>query len=337
MRHLLVLLVVGGLMLAATAVAGEPTTPQQVAAAAARKVVKIYGAGGVQGLEGYQSGIIISPDGRIATALSTVLDSDGLDCVLDDGRRFEARLVGVDPRRELAVLAIEAVDLPAFTPREERVTAGTRVLAISNLFGVAVGDERASVQRGVVAAVVPLEARRGAADAPYTGAVYVLDCTTNNPGSPGGAVVDSQGRLLGILGKELRATASGIWLNYALPADELALGCAEILAGTAGSPPATSATPLDLRSLGLVLVPDLLARTPPFVESVVPGSAAAQAGLRPDDLVIAVGSRAVASCDAVQRAVGGVPEGDAVRLSLIRAGVIVECDLGPRPAEVKRP
>ena len=337
MRHLLVLLVVGGLMLAATAVAGEPTTPQQVAAAAARKVVKIYGAGGVQGLEGYQSGIIISPDGRIATALSTVLDSDGLDCVLDDGRRFEARLVGVDPRRELAVLAIEAVDLPAFTPREERVTAGTRVLAISNLFGVAVGDERASVQRGVVAAVVPLEARRGAADAPYTGAVYVLDCTTNNPGSPGGAVVDSQGRLLGILGKELRATASGIWLNYALPADELARGCTEILAGTAGSPPATSATPLDLRSLGLVLVPDLLARTPPFVESVVPGSAAAQAGLRPDDLVIAVGSRAVASCDAVQRAVGGVPEGDAVRLSLIRAGVIVECDLGPRPAEVKRP
>ncbi len=337
MRHLLVRLVVGGLMLAATAVAEEATTPQQVAAAAARKVVKIYGAGGVQGLEGYQSGIIISSDGRIATALSTVLDSDGLDCVLDDGRRFEARLVGVDPRRELAVLAIEAVDLPAFTPREERVTAGTRVLAISNLFGVAVGDERASVQRGVVAAVVPLEARRGAADAPYTGAVYVLDCTTNNPGSPGGAVVDSQGRLLGILGKELRATASGIWLNYALPADELARGCTEILAGTAGSLPATSATPLDLRSLGLVLVPDLLARTPPFVESVVPGSAAAQAGLRPDDLVIAVGSRAVASCDAVQRAVGGVPEGDAVRLSLIRAGVIVECDLGPRPAEVKRP
>ncbi len=337
MRHLLVRLVAGCLMLAATAVAEEATTPQQVAAAAARKVVKIYGAGGVQGLEGYQSGIIISPDGRIATALSTVLDSDGLDCVLDDGRRFEARLVGVDPRRELAVLVIEAVDLPAFTPREERVTAGTRVLAISNLFGVAVGDERASVQRGVVAAVVPLEARRGAADAPYTGAVYVLDCTTNNPGSPGGAVVDSQGRLLGILGKELRATASGIWLNYALPADELARGCTEILAGTAGTPPATSATPLDLRSLGLVLVPDLLARTPPFVESVVPGSAAAQAGLRPDDLVIAVGSRAVASCDAVQRAVGGVPEGDAVRLSLIRAGVIVECDLGPRPAEVKRP
>ena len=235
------------------------------------------------------------------------------------------------------MLAIEAVDLPAFTPREERVTAGTRVLAISNLFGVAVGDERASVQRGVVAAVVPLEARRGAADAPYNGDVYVLDCTTNNPGSPGGAVVDSQGRLLGILGKELRATASGIWLNYALPADELARGCTEILAGTAGAPPTTSAAPLDLRSLGLVLVPDLLARTPPFVESVVPGSAAAQAGLRPDDLVIAVGSRAVASCDAVQRAVGGVPEGDAVRLSLIRAGVIVECDLGPRPAEVKRP
>ena len=233
MRHLLVLLVVGCLMLAATAVAGEPTTPQQVAAAAARKVVKIYGAGGVQGLEGYQSGIIISPDGRIATALSTVLDSDGLDCVLDDGRRFEARLIGVDPQRELAVLAIEAVDLPAFTPREERVAAGTRVLAISNLFGVAVGDERASVQRGVVAAVVPLEARRGSYEVPYRGKVYILDCTTNNPGAPGGAVVDWRGRLIGMLGKELRASGSGIWLNYAIPAESLATGYAEIIAGTA--------------------------------------------------------------------------------------------------------
>ena len=111
MRHLLVLLLVGCLMPAATAVAGEPTTPQQVAAAAARKVVKIYGAGGVQGLEGYQSGLIISPDGRIATAMSTVLDSEGIDCVLDDGRRFEATLLGVDPRRELAVLTIDAADL----------------------------------------------------------------------------------------------------------------------------------------------------------------------------------------------------------------------------------
>jgi S1-C subfamily serine protease len=93
----------------------EEPAPQQVIAAAARKVVKLYGAGGLRGLEAYQSGILVSPDGRILTAASTVLDSDQIDCVLDDGRRYEARLVGIDPRRELAVLQIEAADLPCFT------------------------------------------------------------------------------------------------------------------------------------------------------------------------------------------------------------------------------
>jgi serine protease Do len=317
---------------------GEPASPQQTAAAAARRVVKIYGAGGVRGLEAYQSGIIVSPAGRILTVMSTVLDSDGIDCVLDDGRRFEATLVGIDPRRELAVVSIDGADLPAFDLAvEPRVSAGTRILAISNLFGVAVGDERASVQRGVVAAVVPLEARRGAAEAPYTGDVYLLDCTTNNPGSPGGALVDSRGRLIGMLGKELRSSASGIWLNYALPIDELARGCDAIVSGT--SPAGDEAPPvsLDLRLLGIVLVPDLLDRTPPFVDTVVPDSPAARAGLRADDLVIAVGTRSVTSRDAMQRAIGGIAPGDPVPISVIRAGAVVEFDVGPRPHDREAP
>ncbi len=317
---------------------GEPASVQQMAAAAARKVVKIYGAGGVRGLEAYQSGILVSSEGRIVTVMSTVLDSEGIDCVLDDGRRFEATLVGVDPRRELAVLSIQAADLPAFAlAAEPRVTPGTRILAVSNLFGVAVGDERASVQRGVVAAVVPLEARRGAAEAPYTGDVYVLDCTTNNPGSPGGAVVDSRGTLIGMLGKELRSSASGIWLNYALPADELTRGCDAIVTGTIAEVTKTPAPPLDLRRLGIVLVPDLLDRTPPFVDTVLPDSPAARAGLRPDDLVIAVGTRSVTSRDAMQRAVGGIAPGDPVRISVIRSGAVVECDVGPRPHDREAP
>jgi serine protease Do len=316
--------------------AADEPSPQFVAAPAARSVVKIYGAGGLRGLEAYQSGIILSPDGRIATAMSTVLDSEVIDCVLDDGRRFEATLVGVDPRRELAVLSIDATDLPAAVPAEGRAAAGTRVLAVSNLFGVAVGDERASVQRGVIATVVPLEARRGAADAPYTGTVYVFDFTTNNPGSPGGAVVDSRGRLLGMIGKELRSSAGGIWLNYALPIDEVLAGCEAIVAGGGTTATAAAAPPFDLKLLGIVFVPDLLDRTPPFVEAVLPGSAATRAGLASDDLLIAVGGRAVGSRAAVERAVGAIPAGDPVRLSVIRAGTVVDCDLGPRPAAVDR-
>jgi len=325
------------LAVAAATGAAEPPAPQQVAAAAARKVVKIHGAGGVRGLEAYQSGILVSPDGRVVTAMSTVLDSDEIDCVLDDGRRFRATLVGVDPRRELAVLALDAADLPCFTLGDDgHAAVGTRVLALSNLFGVAVGDERVSVQRGVIAAVVPLEARRGAAEAPYTGDVYVLDCTTNNPGSPGGALVDTRGRLVGMLGKELRATTSGIWLNYALPAGEIARGVEAVLTG-ATEPVVGRPVPFDPRLLGIVLVPDLLDRTPPFVESVVADSPADRAGVRADDLVIAVGPRSVTTRAALELAVGAVAPGDPVRLAIVRAGAVVECDVGPRPRDAAKP
>ncbi len=330
-----VLLVVAALV--GTAVA-QGESPQQGIAGAARKVVKIYGAGGLRGLEAYQTGIIISPDGRIATAMSTVLDSDEIDCVLDDGRRYRATFVGADPRRELAVLSIDADDLPAFTlSAEERAGPGTRIVALSNLFGVAVRDERVSAQRAVLAAVIPLEARRGAAEAPYKGDVYVLDCTTNNPGSAGGALVDARGRLIGMLGKELRATASGIWLNYAIPTDELAAGCRDILAGRVAPPVDDSAPRLDPRAVGLVLVPDLLDKTPPFIESVAADSAAARSGLRPDDLVIAVNGRSVASRAAVQQALGALAPGDPVNLTVVRDGAILECDLGPRPRAEGKP
>lgn len=324
---------------AAVAHAAAESTPQKTAAAAARKVVKLYGAGGVRGLEAYQSGIVISPAGRILTVMSTVLDADTVTCVFDDGRRCEARVAGIDPRRELAMLQVEEDDLPAFELiSRPRARAGTRVMAVSNLFGVAAGDERVSVQRGVVSAVVPLEARRGAAEAPYTGAVYLVDCTTSNPGAAGGALVDARGELVGMLGKESRSTASGIWLNYAVPVDELLLGLDAILAG-APPPPAAAADRrrFDLRCLGLGLVPDLLDRTPPFVDSVLPGSRAAAAGIRPDDLVIVVGGRAVASRAAVEEAVAAIPTGERVGITLIRDGALVEIDLGPRPRDEGSP
>jgi len=319
----------------------DPASLQATIVDAARRVVKIYGAGGLRGLESYQSGILVAPEGVIVTVASSVLDSDGIDVVLDDGSRHAAALVGIDPRRELAVLTIEAEALPAFplaAAADAPVAAvGTRVLALSNMFGVAVGDERVTAQQGVVAAVVPLAARRGAAEAAYTGTVYVLDCTTNNPGAPGGAVVDAAGRLVGMLGKELRATASGAWLNYALPVAEIAAGRRDIVAGTAAEPAAAVAVPFPVRRLGVVLVPDLLDRTPPFVDAVVPGSAAARAGVRADDLVVAVGGASVTSRAAVERALGRLAAGDPVQLSIIRDGTIFEVDLGPRPRDEAAP
>ena len=77
-------------------------------------MVKIYGAGGYRGMEAYESGMLISPDGHILTAYSYVLDTDYITVVLADGRRFEAKLLGADPRLEIAVLKIEAKQLPCF-------------------------------------------------------------------------------------------------------------------------------------------------------------------------------------------------------------------------------
>lgn len=331
---------------------------------AARTVVKIYGAGGFRGLEAYQTGFLVSADGHVMTSMSTVLDSEEIDCVLDDGRRYQASLVGIDPRREMALLKIDAEGLP-YAPldggRLERGVAGseageetlqdgraarlaaplaaepplpgTRVYALSNLFGVAVGDERVSVQQGVVSAVVPLAARRGAYEAPFDGEVYLLDFTVNNPGSAGGLLVDVQGRPMGMLGKELRSTTAGIWLNYAIPLPEVAASYEGLVSGRPAETEAMAdSLPFDTRLLGFLLVPDILEKTPPFVEAVIEGMPAAAAGLREDDLVVAVGSQSVTSCGAVAEALARIDEGDPVRVSVIRDGRIVDADLGPRPA-----
>lgn len=152
------------------------------------KMVKIYGAGGIAGLEYYQSGFLISPDGAILTVWSHVLDTDEITAVLSDGRKLTAKLIGADPRLEIAVLKIATTDLPWFDlAKAAEADAGSRVLALSNLFNVAEGNEPASVQHGTISVKTRLEARRGAFDTPYNGPVYALDVVTNNPGAAGGA------------------------------------------------------------------------------------------------------------------------------------------------------
>ncbi|NIP85303.1 MAG: hypothetical protein GTO03_06995, partial [Planctomycetales bacterium] len=186
------------------------------------KVVKIYGAGGLRGLEAYQTGILISPEGHVLTVWSTVLDTDSPVVILDDGRRFESELVGADPQLEIALLKLPARDLPYFDlSNVARAGVGQRVLAFSNLFKVATGDEPVSVQRGVIAAITQLSARRGVFQTPYSGPVYVTDALTNNPGAAGGALTNLRGELLGVVGKELRNAQDNTWLNYSLPIPQL--------------------------------------------------------------------------------------------------------------------
>ena len=148
--HFVALLILALLFYGNTAAAAAPSLAR-VIDQAQTKIVKIYGAGGFRGMEGYQSGFLISAEGHVLTALSYVLDTDRITVTLNDGRHYDAKLLGGDPRLEVAVLKIEAANLPHFDlAKAVPLTAGTRILALSNLFNVAMGDEPASVQSGTV-------------------------------------------------------------------------------------------------------------------------------------------------------------------------------------------
>jgi S1-C subfamily serine protease len=304
------------------------------------KVVKIYGAGGAHGLEHYQSGILISAKGHVLTVSSYVLDADDVSVVLDDGRHFTAQQVAVDPLTEIAVLKFDPGhdDVPHFD-LSAAVTAepGARVLAFSNLFGIAAGDEPVSILHGVLSAVAPLDARRGAFATNFHGNVYVVDASANNPGAAGGALTDSHGRLLGMLGKELKSNLTDTWLNYALPVAAFAPTVEDILAGRFTEPKLKEvdrpANPLSFAALGIVLVPDVVTRTPPYIDRIVPNSAAAAAGLRPDDLVVTIDSQVASSCRQAAHVIERSEHDATIHLAVLRGEQFLEVTLKAKPME----
>jgi serine protease Do len=317
----------------ATCLAEPPVT--SLAREAQKRVVKIYGAGGLSGLEAYQSGFLVSPEGHVATAWSYVLDVEPV-VLLDDGRRFEATIVGFEPSLELAVLKIDASGLPFFAIDEGLSPRwGDPILAVSNLFNIATGDEPASVMQGTIASIANLSARRGTFKTPYSGQVLVLDLIANNPGAAGGAVVDSQGRLIGMLGKELRDTATGVWLNYAIPASALRKTMGDIIAGRKTTLADESSPMLDRdkshhpTTLGLVLIPDVLESTPAYVDDVMEDSPAARANVQPDDLILLVDGKRVESQRSLRELLRTVDRRDNVELTVQRENQILPLILRP--------
>lgn len=325
-----------GLLATHSAVAAPPSFAS-IIAKVQPKIVKIYGAGGLQGLEPYQSGFLVSSQGHVLTVWSYVLDSEVIGVTLDDGRKFQAELVGHDPTLEIAVLKVDATDLPFFNLEEAaEVDGGDRVLAFSNLYGVATGNEPASVLHGSVSVKTSLAARRGAFQSPYSGPVYVLDAMTNNPGAAGGALTDRQGRFVGLLGKELRNAQTNTWLNYSIPAAQLLPAVEDIRAGKArprslASGEKKPAEALNLTLLGVGLVPDVLAKTPPFIDKIRSGSPAEKAGLKPDDLVLFVNNRIVPSCKTLHEEFSFIERGDEVKLTVQRGQDLIEVVLSVTP------
>ena len=310
--------------------ANAQSTSQSIAGISP-KVVKIFGAGGGKNLYAYGTGFLVSPTGHIVTVWSHILDSDTVSIVLNDGRRFEGKVVAAEPPLDMAVLKIEADGLPFFDlSASADVGPGTRVLGFSNAFKVATGDEPVSVIHGVIAAKTSLAARRGTFESPYTGPVYVVDAVTNNSGAGGGVLTTWDGRLVGMIGKELRNTQTNTWLNYVMPISELRETVEQIISGRfnsrkpdddedeSGGVAKKRPRRYEAIDFGIVTIPDVVARTPAYIDRVLPGSLAATAGLHSNDLILFVGENLVQSCQTLKVELGRLESGDKLKIVVRR-------------------
>lgn len=338
------------LLLAAPVAAQEPLT--DVTAVVNRKLVKLYGTGGFAGLNNFATGVLVSPKGHILTVASSLLTED-LVAHLPDGRRYPAKLVVSEPALDVALLKLvappnrpEPDDLEYFdvTKAAARPPAqpGDWVLAFSNQFKIATRDEPVSVQHGVIAAYTKLQGRRGTFDASFPGAVYVLDMVSNNPGAGGGALTTRTGELLGLIGRELRNKLTETFVNYALPVQSQAEVKRKDRTETvtlarfvelAVQEKYVASEPRDPKEVGpepytgLVLVPNVVERTPPYVEFVAPDSPAAKAGLRTDDLIVYADGEPMGSIQALRNKFRQLGPGTTVKLEVRRGNQLIAVEL----------
>jgi serine protease Do len=233
-------------------------------------------------------------------------------------------------------LALLKVDRPTpvhfdlAAPAEPR--QGDWLLAVSNAFGVASGREPLSVTLGVLSLRTTLDARRGSQDFDYRGDALVLDSITSNPGAAGGAVVNAEGRLAGMLGRIIESRGTGTRLSYAVPTSLLAKFVADKIDAPAAANIAASA------DLGVRLFALSGPRAAAYIDRIIDGSPAAKAGLKPDDLVLEVGGQRVANVGDFNRIVRAFAADKPVDIKVKRKNEIVEARLTPAvPAPEKSP
>jgi S1-C subfamily serine protease len=267
-------------------------------------------------LDGGGSAVVITPDGFTLTSAHVIERTDGGRASFVDGRELEFEVVGSDPMSDLALLRVDARDLRAGELGDaERLRVGQLVVAIGNPNGFA-----GSVTAGVVSALgrsLPTRGGRVVDNVIQTDAAL-------NPGNSGGALADGNGRVIGI-----NTAVAGVGLGLAVPINQATrtiigalmtdgrfrrayLG---IAGGTRPLPPRVAARLQ--RASGVEVV------------EVVEGSPAAQAGLRPEDLIVELNGVPVESVDDIQRLMVGELIGSQVHARVLREGSERELDLVP--------
>jgi len=268
------------------------------------------------------SGVIVSSGGYILTNNHVVEAADEIEVALPSGKIMLARVVGSDPDTDLAVLRVEASDLPAITfGSSDALRVGDVVLAIGNPLGVG-----QTVTSGIVSAL----GRVGLGINTFEN--FIQTDAAINPGNSGGALVDAQGNLVGINSAILSRSGGSMGIGFAIPVSTARMVLEQIVKTGAVTRGWIGAA-LQLITPELVEAAGLGTESGVFIADVQPGGPAAAGGVRRGDVLVAVDGQAVTHPAEVLNRVAALAPGAHARLSLRRKGESIETEvtIGRRP------
>ncbi len=262
-------------------------------------------------LKGSGSGVIISKDGYIVTNNHVVDFADEFEVTLADGKKYKAELVGKEPSADLAVIKIEADDLPAVEyGNSDDVKVGQWVLAIGNPFGYLTSTVTAGIVSAKGRDLGIIKGDRAIEQFIQTDAVI-------NPGNSGGALLDVEGRLIGV--NTAIATHTGYYNGYsfAIPVNLMRSIVDDII--KYGSYQRTS--------LGIYVMPiddeiqqnlSLDTKNGVYIDELVQGGAAQFAGLLPSDVIVQIDKKAIKTIKDLHNAIAMTRVGDIIQVTVIR-------------------
>ncbi|MCX8115669.1 MAG: Do family serine endopeptidase [Burkholderiaceae bacterium] len=269
------------------------------------------------------SGVIATADGYVLTNNHVVQAADEILVALGDGRRVEAKLVGADPETDLAVLRIEAPNLPAITfGRSEDLRVGDVVLAIGNPFNVG-----QTVTMGIVSAL----GRTGLDLSRYES--YIQTDAAINQGNSGGALVDTHGHLVGINTAIFSRSGGSIGIGFAIPTTiitqvmEQLIKTGKVVRGYFGIEP-EDITPEMVDALKLPRKEGVIVR------GVQRSAPAGKAGIEPGDILLSINDQPVQDTPRMLTQIAQLAPGSVARVKVIRGGKELEIPVtvGERPA-----
>ena len=276
---------------------------------------------------GLGSGVIISPDGYILTNNHVVEGADEIDITLTDSRRARARVIGTDPETDLAILKVELDKLPVIVLGDsDALAVGDRVLAIGNPFGVG-----QTVTSGIVSALGRSQLGIN------TFENFIQTDAAINPGNSGGALVDVNGNLMGINTAIYSRSGGSMGIGFAIPVSTAKMVLdgivkdGQVTRGWIGVEP-SELSPELAETFGVKASEGVI------ITGVLQDGPAAQAGLRPGDVIVGVGQKKIASVPALLSTVAALKPGEKAPFEVQRGGRMVELEITPglRPTQQRR-